>query len=165
MSTLYIKQKMLSPSGKFTVLDQAQQPRYLVSGSFMKIPKSFTITDTFDRPVAEITKAVFSFQPRFTVEMNGQLVATIRKEFSFFKPRYTIDGAGLDVSGDWWDMNFSVLRGGQPVATIHRKLLSWADTYEVEVLDETLEATIISLVVAIDRVRADNDGANASATF
>ena len=164
MSTLFIKQKIFSVGGKFTVFDERQQPRYLVEGSFMKIPKTFAITDVSGAPVADITKTVFSFLPRFTVEMGGMVVATIRKEFSFFKPRYSIDGAELQVSGDWWDMDFTVQRGGQQVARIHRKLLSWADTYQVDVFDDALEPMIISLVIAIDRVRADESAASSAST-
>lgn len=164
MSRLFIKQKVFTMSEKFTVFSETEEPRYYVTGSFMQIPKRFTITDINNQPIAEITKTTFSWQPKFTVEMNGELVATIRKEFTFFKPKYTIDGAELHVAGDWWDMTFSVTAGpgGDEVAHIRRKRLTWADTYEVEVVDESLEAMIVSLVVAIDRVRSEE--ANAAVT-
>ncbi|MCM3897658.1 LURP-one-related/scramblase family protein [Gordonia sputi] len=166
MSRLFIKQKVFSVGEKFTVFDELQQSRYFVRGSFMQIPKRFTVTTASDVPVAQITKTVFSFLPRFTVEMEGVgLVATIRKEFTFFKPKYSVDGAALSVSGDWWDMNFSVFRANHEVARIHRKLLSWGDTYEVDVFDDALEAMIISLVVAIDRVRADASSSSSAASW
>lgn len=163
VSRLFIKQKVFSVGEKFTVFDELQQPRYFVRGSFMQIPKRFTVTTASDVPVAQITKTVFSFLPRFTVEMEGVgLVATIRKQFSFFTPKYSVDGAALSVSGDWWDMNFSVFRANHEVARIHRKLLSWGDTYEVDIADDALEAMIVSFVVAIDRVRSDESSANAA---
>ncbi|OBA33263.1 LURP-one-related/scramblase family protein [Gordonia sp. 852002-51296_SCH5728562-b] len=165
MSRLYIKQKVFSVGEQFTVFGESEQPRYYVQGSFMRVPKHFTVTDGSGAPIAEITKTVFSFLPRFTVEMQGVEVATIRKEFSFFKPKYFIEGAALDVSGDWWDMTFDVSRNGERVASIRRKLLSWGDTYEVDIFDDALEAMIISLVVAIDRVRADASSSSSAASW
>ena len=167
MSRLYIKQKVFSVGEQFTVFGESEQPRYYVQGSFMRVPKHFTVTDGSGAPIAEITKTVFSFLPRFTVEMQGVEVATIRKEFSFFKPKpkYFIEGAALDVSGDWWDMTFDVSRNGQVVASIRKKWLSWGDTYEVDIFDDALEAMIISLVVAIDRVRADASSSSSAASW
>lgn len=164
MSSLYIRQKVFSAGGRFTVDDELGNPRYTVTGTFLQIPKRFVIENAAGVEVAEVTKTTFSFLPRFTVDAGGYEVATIRKEFSFFKPRYSIDGAGLTVEGDWWDMRFSVLRGDVEVARVGRKLLTWADTYEVDVLDESLETIVVALVVAIDRVRAD-ESASTSVTF
>jgi len=39
MRQLYIKQKVFSLSGKFTVKDQQEKDIYYVEGSFMQVPK------------------------------------------------------------------------------------------------------------------------------
>ena len=93
MRQLYIKQKVFSLSGKFTVKDQQEKDIYYVEGSFMQVPKTFSIMNTARDEVALITKKVFSFLPKFLVEVNGREVLTIKKEFSFLRARYTIDGA------------------------------------------------------------------------
>jgi len=56
MRQLYIKQKVLSLSGKFSVKDAEENEVYLVEGSFMKIPKTFSIMDVALQEVAMITK-------------------------------------------------------------------------------------------------------------
>ncbi len=61
MKKLYIKQKVFSIGEKFTVTDDLQNPRYYVEGSFFKIPKSFTIFNEKQRPIAEITKKSVQF--------------------------------------------------------------------------------------------------------
>jgi uncharacterized protein YxjI len=71
MRQLYIKQKVFSLSGKFTVKDQEEKDQYYVEGSFMKVPKTFSIMNTSRDEVALITKKVFSFLPKFFVEVNG----------------------------------------------------------------------------------------------
>jgi uncharacterized protein YxjI len=160
MGQLYIKQQVLSLAEHFTVTDAAGNVRYLVEGSFLRIPKSFSITDPFGNEVANLEKTVLSLLPHFSVFVGGAQVATIDKEFSFFRPRYRIDAAGLNVEGDWWDMDFSVVRGGMPIAQISKRWLSWGDSYEISVFDDALETLIVALVVAIDKVKRDADRAS-----
>lgn len=159
MKQLYIKQKVFSLSGKFTIKDQQEEDVYYVEGSFMKIPKTFSIMNTTRDEVALITKKTFSFLPKFLVEVNGREVLTIKKEFSFFKARYTIDAAGIEVQGNWWDMNFQVLQHGEVVGKVSKKWFTWGDSYEVQIMNEAMEAIIIALVVAIDCVKADQTAA------
>ncbi|MFC6039668.1 LURP-one-related/scramblase family protein [Paenisporosarcina macmurdoensis] len=155
MKQLYIKQKVLSLSGKFTVKDEQENDVYYVEGSFMKIPKTFSIMNPARGEVALITKKMFSFLPKFFVEVNGQEVLTIKKELSFLKPRYTIDAAGIDVQGNWWEMSFQVLQHGEVVGQVSKEWFTWGDSYKVQILNEEMESIIIALVVAIDCVKAD----------
>lgn len=127
----------------------------------MAIPKTFRIIDAgFGGEVALIEKKVFSFLPHFDVMVGGRTVASIDKEFTFFKPKYRLDMQGLSVEGDWWDMNFQVRRGGTVVAEVAQRWLSWGDTYEVNVADDSLEVLVVAIVVAIDKVKADEDNSS-----
>ena len=162
MKKLYIKQKLFSLSGKFTVTDELQQEKYTVEGSFLKIPKSFTIYNTGREEVATITKQVLTWLPKFTLNVNGDDVAVIKKEFTFFKPKYTIEAASLEISGDWWDMSFEIYHQGQVVGRVNKAWMKLADTYEVEIIDDYLEPIVISLVIAIDCVRADQAAASSA---
>ncbi|WP_339217760.1 LURP-one-related family protein [Ornithinibacillus sp. FSL M8-0202] len=162
---LYIKQKVFSIGEKFTVKDQEENDVYFVEGSFMKVPKTFSIMNTARDEVATVTKKVFSFLPKFFVEVNGQEVLTIKKEISFFKARYTIDAVGIEIRGNWWDMNFQVERHGEVVGKVNKVWFSWGDSYKVEILDEAMETIMIAIVVAIDCVKDDNSKtANSSIT-
>ncbi|MDI2586416.1 LURP-one-related family protein [Psychrobacillus sp. NEAU-3TGS] len=165
MKQLYIKQKVFSLGGKFTVKDQQERDVYFVEGSFMQIPKTFSIMDTTREEIALITKKVFSFLPQFFVEVNGREVLTIKKEFSFFKARYTIDAAGVEVHGNWWDMDFQVLQHGKVVGKVSKEWFTWGDSYQVQILDEEMEGVIIAIVVAIDCVKADQAAASSAATM
>ncbi len=164
MKQLYIKQKVFSLSGKFTVKDQQEKDIYYVEGSFMKIPKTFSIRDENKNEIALITKKVLSFLPKFFVEINGQEVLTIKKEFSFFKARYNIEAAGMEVLGNWWDMDFQVLQNGKVIGKVNKEWFTWGDSYKVQILNEELETIVIALVIAIDCVKADEAAAASSST-
>ena len=163
MKQLYIKQKVFSLSGKFTVKDQQEKDIYYVEGSFMKVPKTFSIMNTAREEIALITKKVLSFLPKFFVEVNGQEVLTIKKEFTFFKARYTIDAAEIEVHGNWWEMDFQVLQHGEVVGIVSKEWFTWGDSYKVQIVDEEMETIIIALVVAIDCVKADQASASSAA--
>ncbi|MGD6846288.1 LURP-one-related/scramblase family protein [Rossellomorea aquimaris] len=160
MKQLYIKQKVFSLSGKFTVKDQEEKDRYYVEGSFMKVPKTFSIMNASRDEVALITKKTFSFLPTFLVEVNGQEVLTIKKELSFLKARYTIDAAGIEVQGNWWDMDFQILQHGNVVGEVGKEWFTWGDSYKVKVMNEEMETMMIALVIAIDCVKADEAAAS-----
>ncbi|WP_042148069.1 LURP-one-related/scramblase family protein [Paucisalibacillus sp. EB02] len=162
MKQLYIKQKVFSLSEKFTVKDQTENDVYFVEGSFLKVPKTFSIMNTTREEVAFITKKVFSFLPKFLVEVNGQEVLTIKKEFSFLKARYTIDAVGIEVQGNWWDMDFQVLQHGEVVGKVSKEWFTWGDSYKVQVFDEAMETIVIAVVVAIDCVKDDEANAATS---
>lgn len=162
MKQLYIKQKALSLSGKFTVKDQQENDVYYVEGSFMQIPKTFSIMNMARDEVALITKKTFSFRPKFFVEVNGKEQLTIKKEFSVFKARYTIEGTGIEIRGNWWDMDFQILQHGEVIGQVNKEWFSWGDSYKVEILDEEMQEVVIAIVVAIDCVKAD-EAASASA--
>lgn len=164
MNTLYMKQKVFSLRGRFAIQDEHQQDRYVIEGSFMQIPKTFTISDVSGQAITTITKKTFSLLPTFYVEVDGQGPMTIYKEFTFFRPKYTIDAAGIEVDGNWWDMDFHVTRDGEMIGRVQKKWLTWGDTYEIEVLDDTMEHLLISIVVAIDCVKADQAGAAGAVT-
>lgn len=165
MNQLYIKQKVFSFSEKFTVKDLDENDVYFIEGSFMKIPKTFSIMNANRDEVALITKKVFSFLPRFFVEVNGREMVTIQKEFSFFKPRYTIDGVGIEVQGNWWDMDFEVLQHGEVVGRVSKEWFTWGDSYKVQIMKDEMETIVIALVVAIDCVKADNTAASSASTM
>ncbi|MEI5990963.1 LURP-one-related/scramblase family protein [Enterococcus crotali] len=160
MSKLYIKQKVFSLGGHFTVKDEMEQDKYFVEGSFLSIPKVFTIKDLNGNTIGTITKKVFSLLPKFFVAVDGKEQLTIEKKFTFLKARYLIESEDLEIQGDWWDKHFQITQQGKIVATINEKWFTWGDTFEVEIHDESLEHTIISLVIAIDFVKQEESASS-----
>ncbi|MGX8176672.1 LURP-one-related/scramblase family protein [Exiguobacterium artemiae] len=159
MYTLYMKQKVLSLRGRFSIQDQQEQDVYLVEGSFMKLPKTFSISTVEGEEVAVITKKMLSLLPKFFIEVDGETL-TIEKSFTFFKDRYTIDAADLEIDGDWWDMDFEIKRHGEVVGSVEKKWFTFGDSYEIQVFDPEIEKILIALVVAIDCVKEDEESSS-----
>lgn len=162
MKELFIKQKVFSLYEQFTVKDPQENDVFYIKGSFIKIPKTFSISDMNGNEIALITKKIFSFLPKFFLEVNGEEVATIKKELSFIKARYSIDAEGVEVQGNWWDMNFQMLQHGEVIGQVNKQWFTWGDSYKIQIFNEEMETIIISLVVAIDCVKADQSRSAAS---
>ncbi|WP_164504786.1 LURP-one-related/scramblase family protein [Levilactobacillus huananensis] len=163
MHKLYLNQKVLALRDRFAILDERDNPVYHAVGSVFRIPKHFDILDLNDRIVASVTKKPFALLPQFTLEIDGRSVATIQKRFTFLKPRYDLKAAGLTVSGDFWDMNFDVLRQGTAVGQIRKRWFSVGDKYEITIFDDQEELLLVGLVIAIDYVKKQADAAASSA--
>ena len=85
MRQLYIKQNVFSLSGKFSVKDAEENEVYFVEGSFMQVPKTFSILDDARNEVAKITKKIFSFLPTFFVDVQRSRNNDDQKGIFFFK--------------------------------------------------------------------------------
>ncbi|MFC3931952.1 LURP-one-related/scramblase family protein [Streptococcus dentapri] len=164
MKNFQIKQKMWSLGGRFTISDELGLPTYQVEGSFFKIPKTFTIYDMQGQVVSQIEKKVWSWLPRFHVILQDGSSFWLKKDLSFFKPHYSIEDLGLEIKGNFWGMNFELLRGGQLIARISQEWFRMTSTYNIEVYDDVYSDLIISLVIAIDYVKAmESSSSNAGA--
>lgn len=164
MKELYMKQKMMSMRGNFTVMNADGQDAYKVEGSFMRIPKTFTIMNNERQEVAHIIKKPFSLLPTFYVEVRGGEILTIKKEFTFLKSRYTIDGAGIEIRGNWWDMNFEVMQNSEVIGTVDKKWFSWGDSYRLQIVKEEHEKLLVALIIAIDYVKSSQAVASAASS-
>jgi len=64
------------------------------------------------------------------------------------------------IDGNFWGMEFSILKSGTPVAQVSKRWFSWSDTYGVDISDDEDYAFILSLVIVIDQVIHDNNRNN-----
>ena len=96
----------------------------------------------------------FFFQ-RLTISIEGQTVATIQERFSFFGTRLSIQGLGWTVDGISWLKGCSLYDAdGEIIATIRSKIMTWSDTFEIEIYDETIHPVLVlAVVLGIDTVR------------
>lgn len=153
---LYIKQKVFSFGAKFSVKDEDGNDRYFVEGEVLTLGRKLHIYDAYDNEVAFVRQKLLTFMPKFTVEVGGEEVAEIVKEFTLFKPKYYVDGLGWEVDGELFAHDYVITCGNEEIVSIHKAWMSWGDTYELDIADDTNEITALAVVLAIDSV-LDND--------
>ena len=159
---LYLKQKVFSWKDQGTVKDENGEDRFYIEGKVYSLGKQLTVTDSAQNEVAFIKQKVLSLLPRFFVEINGEQAAEIVKKISFLKQKYVINGPGWEVEGDFLAHDYTITDGEKQVAAIHKKWMTWGDTFEIDIENEKDEVLILALVLAIDAVMDANAAAAAS---
>lgn len=144
----YIKQRLFSWNDSFSVYDSMENELFTVEGALFSFGKKLTICDRNGSELYRIEQELFRFRPRYHIVKNGEIVATVVKEFSLFTPFYTVEGPGWEIQGDFFDHDYDITDAGRLVASVQKQWFTWGDTYEVSV-DERVCDPVATLAVAI----------------
>ncbi|SMC70721.1 Uncharacterized protein YxjI [Oscillospiraceae bacterium] len=159
---LYIKQKVFSLASRFNITDEDGNERYTVEGELLSLTRRLHIYDYRGEEVSLIHKELFTLMPRFVVERNGQVTATIKKRFTFLKPAYDIEGKGWHVEGDFFSHDYQIVdQSGEIIASIHKVWMSWGDSFELDLVSSEDEVDLIAVILAIDIVM-DSESSSSS---
>lgn len=160
---IYVKQKVFSWRDRFTVTDEEGNDKYIVEGEIFSLGKKLHIYDMFDREVALVKQKVPSLMPNFQVFCGGEQLAEIRKKFTLLFSKYIVEGLGWEVSGNFTEHDYEIKQGGRKIASIHKKWMSWGDTYELDIENSQNEILALAVVLTIDCVTDTEDENNAEA--
>lgn len=155
---LLIREHAFSWTDRFHVTDEEGNDRYFVEGEFFSFGRKLHITTPEGREVARVEQEVFRFRPRYTVLVNGRPRAQIVREFTFFRPVYTVEGPGWQVEGNFWEHEYRVTDGGQPVISISKEWFTWGDCYTLDFSDRVGDLYALAIVLAIDCMVEQSNG-------
>ena len=82
-----------------------------------------------------VNEKVLSFPTKYTLETaDGQEVA-LHAHITLLRAHYTLEtpNGDWDIHGDFVDHNYEMRCGDTMIATVHQKILSWGDCYEISV--------------------------------
>ena len=147
---LYLKQKVFSWRDRFYVKDESGNDRYYIEGEIFSWGKKLHIYDMGDNEVAFIRQKVMSFLPRYYVEINGQVVCEIVKEFTFFRQSYRIEGIAWRMDGDIWAHEYSLYDNSQQIMRLSKKWFTWGDSYELDIASPQNELLSLCVALAVD---------------
>ena len=101
------------------------------------------------RKVCFVQHIPFSIPCAYELAVPGGSVR-LDRQFSFFTQQYSIDQLGWEVSGSFWNLDFSIIQAGRTVATIEKAFPAFHDRYRLEIEDPKDELTALCVVLAID---------------
>lgn len=159
---LYLKQKVWSWTDKFTVKDENQNDVYTARGEFSFGHKLHLNRADSGEEVAFITQKVWSFLPKYYINMPGKDAIEVLGKFSF-KPKFEIPALGWRIEGNFWEHAYTIFAAdGAVLAQISKKWFSWGDSYELDIADAADPDLILSVVLVCDAVLADKAAAAAA---
>jgi uncharacterized protein YxjI len=160
-----IRERLVRLGEDSDITDEQGRSLFHVDGKVLTLHDRLVIRDTEGREVAQVQRKLVALRPTYEVTVAGQEAAEVRKHlFSPFGDRFTIDVPGpddLEMRGDLFDHEFTIRRGGEEVATVSKRWLSFRDTYAVDIApgqdDLVILASVLALDLAEDRERRRRD--------
>jgi uncharacterized protein YxjI len=136
------------------ITDEQGRPVFQVDGKVLTLHDRLIVRDPEGREVAQVHRKLAALRPTYKVTIGGEEAAEVRKRlFTPFGDRFTIDVPGpddLEMAGDLFDHEFTILRGDQTVATVSKRWFSMRDTYAVDVAAGQDDLLILASVLALD---------------
>lgn len=157
---LYIRQRVFSLKDKYNITDAAENPVYQVEGEWFSFGAKLYLCDLAGRELYRVEQELFHFLPRYTLFRGDMAVASIKKNFTLFGHSLSVDSqyGHFEIEGSVFGWEFRILRDGTVQAGIDKAVLSWGDTYELDISNQVSDpAFICALVIAIDNC-AHNEG-------
>ncbi len=153
MKSLLMKQTM-ELKRRFTIQDEAGQVTHEVTGQLLQMQKNWQLVQE-EAEVGRVTKQTFSMLPHILVEVDGRVVATIQKTGFLMFADYRIDSRDLQIDINWATMTFSVTYQGNKIGQGKRRWVRFGKQYELTLFDEAAETLFLSVVLGLDRAKAD----------
>ena len=153
-----MKQKLWAMGDDFTIRNAADEDVFFVDGKAFSFGDKLSFEDMNGNELAFIAQKLLSFKKRYEIYRAGQLCAEVVKEFTFFKDKYTVDIPGpndYEVTGDFWEHEYTFTRLGRQVARVSKTFFAWSDTYGIDIVDGEDDITILATAVVIDLVNQD----------
>ena len=150
----YVKQKVFSLKDQFTILDAQQNTVYQVQGKMFSISNKLDLMNPDGSVVLRAHRKVMSFMPKYFVHTpHDEELAIVQRKFGL-KPKFivTVGDEELVVEGSLFAHSFQVMDSSQIVASISKKVISWGDTYEIDIIDERRLELLLFIVIIIDQV-------------
>ncbi|MDF1879821.1 LURP-one-related family protein [Sulfurimonas sp. MAG313] len=148
---LSISNKIMSLKGRILITDLEDNLCYDAKGNFSFFRnKKWSVTQD-ENEVFSIRKKVFSWSPTYMVNSKIGNFYLKRKTLSLKRKYFVHDGKykGTTAEGSFWDQNFTLRSKEKVIAKVNSKLFTLRDRHAVELVDETSEAELMTVIFMV----------------
>lgn len=164
LGRIYVmQQRFWTLNDQFVIRDKNNEPVFQVKGKLFSIGDKLSFQDLQGQELAHISERVLSLLKRYRIYRPDGRFALVKKKLTLIGDRYTIaipDEPDIEIRGNFWEMEYSFFRNGRMVAIASKKLLSWTDTYAIQVARHEDDVLILAAAVIIDLVNQDEEQAH-----
>lgn len=164
MKHFYMKQKVFSLRDRYKIYDEEQNVVFHCEGKLFSISCRMKFMETStDLLLFNMRKKILSFLATYYLyDLEEKQVAVVKRKFSLLKPKVEIesDYGNFTIDGDYFSHNFTITDGTSEVASVTKKWISWGDSYEITIFDETKTHFLLGLIILIDSIFHENSNRN-----
>lgn len=157
-----VRQRLFTFNDSFYITNEQKRPVFQIEGKIFSLGNKLNIYDMNGNKLIYIEQKLFRFLSEYEIYQGNRLIASIKKKLSFFRPKIDIvsDYGDFHIRGNIFAYDFSILRDERVIAEVNKKLISFSDTYLVDVAEGERDDFILSLVIVIDQIFHDNNHNN-----
>lgn len=145
---LSITEKLLSWPGRLIVADGKGEPLYECVSHWNFFLPSWTLRQN-GQDLATCRSTFLSFGRTWTVH-TPQERYQLRRPIWSWRRRIEVEGGpfdGAELNGNLWDRSFELTYQNRILARARGKILTLRDRHEIEVLDPSLEAELLTVIM------------------
>jgi uncharacterized protein YxjI len=160
----YLKQKKFSFKDKFTVKDEKGNDLFQVQGKVFSMKNKIDLMNMDGSTVLSAEKKMWSFVATyFILSPHNEQIAVVKRKFGL-KPNFSVSMGNeeLTVNGSIFGHQFVIKNEGEEVVKISKKIISWGDAYEVDIVDEHHKELLLFVVIIIDQIMEEAAKRNAN---
>lgn len=149
---LYIKQRVFSIGDKYNIYDEREQLIYHVKSQLISLGAKLFLMDEQECEQYFIKQRITFFLNQYEIYKGNQLCASVQQKLGFLKSQLTIKSmyGNFEINGDLWGLDYEIRKDGAYFGAVHKAFLSWGDSYELDIPEETDSAFFAAVVIAID---------------
>ena len=157
MRSYQMRQKLFSLRDQFRIRDAEGNDVYVVKGRLISIRDRFSFEDVHGRELLDIRQKLVSWRLQYRIYCEGRLCAIVQKRLlSVLGSRFVISIKGepnLLAKGNFLDYEYRFVRRGRQVAQVSKRWFTLADSYGVQVDEESVGGLLIlACAVIIDLI-------------
>lgn len=154
-----VRQRLFSFNDSFNITDESGRTMFQIEGKVFSLGNKLNIYDTKGNNCIYIEQKLFRFLPEYEIYENERLVARLKKQLTFFRSKIDIESeyGSFTIDGDVFSYNFSISRNGKLIATVNKKLISFSDSYAVDIAQGERDDFVLALVIVVDQIFHDNN--------
>jgi uncharacterized protein YxjI len=147
-----IRERFFDLGEDFDITDDSGYLALHVDGRMLSMGSRLVLESAAGREVASVHRHVVSMRPTYEVTVGGAWAAR-RSLFTPFLDKFTINVPGpsdLEVKGDLFEYEFTILRDGLDVASVSKRWFRMRDIYSVQIADGEDHVLILASVLALE---------------
>ena len=159
MIELYMDKSVFSVYEEFYVRDRTGKKRYRVTGMPLSLNKKIIICDEKSHLVSWVEKPPISLsKDTYDIYVHGKKQAVIYARMFHILPwqRHRVAKVNWEVNGSVFEHNFTLTKGFSEIASVHKKLMSFGDCYELRIRNPENELLVLAVTVALNAIEADH---------
>lgn len=154
---LLFKQRVFSWFDSYDIYDEKGNTVYVVKGE-LAWGHRLQIYDSVGNHLGTVKERVLTFLPKFQLFIGDRKIGELVKEFTFLRPKFSLDCRGWEIEGDIFAWNYQVTdQRGTTVMNAQKRLLSFSDTYVIDVLRREDALYALMVVLAIDAAKCSSN--------